>query len=201
MVRTRSADRQKKRAKPRSNTNVATNVRDATESQEPPVQPMDVPADVPVAPTVTNMSALLVGDSMKQQEGESILEFSLRTIGSVRDRTITEEAKMELFKKNLLPHLAHELEVEDQRKKFKTLTGMACYLEQRIPALANPANRLSEATRAIDENSTVNETLVNAILSENDHLRHSLIQDQGSKDRTAWHRLCCAPDWVWCGAR
>ena len=83
MVRTRSADCQKKRAKPRSNTNVATNVRDATESQEPSVQPMDVPADVPVASTVTNTSALLVGDSMKQREGESILEFSLRTIGSI----------------------------------------------------------------------------------------------------------------------
>jgi len=52
MVRTRSADRQKKRTKPRSNTNVATNVRDATESQKPPVQQMDVPEDVPVAPTV-----------------------------------------------------------------------------------------------------------------------------------------------------
>ena len=96
---------------------------------------------------------------------------------------------MELFKKNLLPHLVHELEVEDQRKKFKTLTGMACYLEQRIPTLANPANRLSEATRAIDENSTVNETLVNAILSENDRLRHSLTQGQTSKDRTAANRV------------
>ena len=82
-----------------------------------------------IANTVSNVNVLQVGEDMKQQEGESILEFSLRIISSMRDRTATEDAKMELFKRNLLPHLTREIEIEDQRKKFVTLTGMAYYLE------------------------------------------------------------------------
>lgn len=110
---------------------------------------------------------------LKQRDGESILEFSLRLINSIRGRVATEDAKMELFKKNLLPNLAQLLEIEDRRKKFATLTGMACFLEQRSQAIANPANGIPNQMSA-PENASTENSLVNDILSENDRLRQRL---------------------------
>ena len=79
--------------------------------------------------TVPNANVLQDRDNTKQQEEESILEFSLWTISSMRDRTVTKSTKMERFEKNLLSHLTWELEIKDQQKKFATLTGIACFLE------------------------------------------------------------------------
>src|SRR5690242_20475094 len=91
---------------------------------------------------VPNATADVDETGLKQRDGESILEFSLRLINSIRDRVVTEDTKMELFKRNLLPNLAQMLEIEDRRKKFATLTGMACFLEQRSQAVVSPANRI-----------------------------------------------------------
>jgi hypothetical protein len=80
---------------------------------------------------------------------------------------------MELFKKNLLPNLAQLLEIEDRRKKFATLTGMACFLEQRSQAVASSANGIPNQMSA-PENASTENSLVNDILSENDRLRQRL---------------------------
>ena len=139
-------------------------------------------------PIVPNGGPLLVGDgtSLKQLEGEPILTYSLRILDSFKGSNPTEAEKMDLFKKNLLSNLQQELELENNRKKFATFTGMACFLEQRVQALAKPDNIPVEPVQHLERAQEEN-TLINEMISENDRLRRRLSQEASDKSSQPRH--------------
>lgn len=157
-------------------------------------QPLQIPTDNPERlmprrqtsgqpqPTPSNDSTEVT--SLKQLQDEPITTYTMRLLQHFNDRDITEQSKMEIFKKNLLPALQFEVELENSRKAFATLTGMACYADQTFQTMAKAARVTNLSDRAESRQSdSVDQTVeanivIEDMVKENEQLRQRLTQVQ-----------------------
>ncbi len=134
---------------------------------------------VPVQPPVVPNGQLLVEEvhDLKQKPDEPVLAYSFRILHYFNNKDVTEQVKMDTFRQNLLPELQQQVDLENGRKPFTNLTGMACFTEQRAQTLAKSKNASTfDSALGNGETSLETNTLVDQVIDENDRLRHRLSQ-------------------------